>query len=349
MKTDPEKGFGALKAVGAQPAGILATAARIPAPPPSEKTSDVTIIPAFSKGWVEVQDLGSQIAAAAAGDIAGKQVLDYCAGGGGKSLALAAMMRNRGQLYAFDADPRRLKPIYERASRAGVRNLQIVNPLTDMEALSALKGRIDVVLVDAPCTGSGVWRRHPDSKWRLTPEQLATRMQEQLGFSKDSLELVKERLPQLIDMTLQLLPGLLFLTFGFIALINILSLRRRFPERRTEWFAVENFRDWKAPEPLVWGLIACGFSVFFPVADLARLIAMNLLLIVGAFYFAQGLAVIAFFFHKNNVPRFLRGITYILIVFQQIFTLMVVGLGLFDLWGDFRRLGKDNLTSSQAS
>ena len=179
MKTDPEKGFGALKAVGAQPAGILATAARIPAPPPSEKTSDVTIIPAFSKGWVEVQDLGSQIAAAAAGDIAGKQVLDYCAGGGGKSLALAAMMRNRGQLYAFDADPRRLKPIYERASRAGVRNLQIVNPLTDMEALSALKGRIDVVFVDAPCTGSGVWRRHPDSKWRLTPEQLATRMQEQ--------------------------------------------------------------------------------------------------------------------------------------------------------------------------
>jgi uncharacterized protein YybS (DUF2232 family) len=177
----------------------------------------------------------------------------------------------------------------------------------------------------------------------------ATRMQEQLGFSKDSLETVIERMPQLIDMTLHLLPGLLFLTFGFIALINVLSLRRRFPERRAEWFAVENFRDWKGPEPLVWGLIACGFGLFFPLPDMARLIAMNLLLIVGAFYFAQGLAVIAFFFHKNNVPRFLRGITYVLIVFQQIFTLMVVGLGLFDLWGDFRRLGKDNLTPSQAS
>jgi uncharacterized protein YybS (DUF2232 family) len=177
----------------------------------------------------------------------------------------------------------------------------------------------------------------------------ATRMQEQLGFSKDSLETVIERMPQLIDMTLHLLPGLLFLTFGFSALINVLSLRRRFPERRAEWFAVENFRDWKGPEPLVWGLIACGFGLFFPLPDMARLIAMNLLLIVGAFYFAQGLAVIAFFFHKNNVPRFLRGITYVLIVFQQIFTLMVVGLGLFDLWGDFRRLGKDNLTPSQAS
>lgn len=177
----------------------------------------------------------------------------------------------------------------------------------------------------------------------------ATQMQERLGFSKDSLELVKERMPQLIDMTLQLLPSLLFLTFAFVALINILSLRRRFPERRAEWFAIENFRDWKGPEPLVWVLIACGFSLFFPVPDLVRLIAMNLLLIVGACYFAQGLAVIAFFFHKNNVPRFLRSITYILIVFQQIFTLMVVGLGLFDLWGDFRRLGKNNLTPSQAS
>jgi len=177
----------------------------------------------------------------------------------------------------------------------------------------------------------------------------ATRMQEQLGFSKDSLELVKERMPQLIDTTLQLLPGLLFLTFAFIALINVLSLRRRFPDRRAAWFTVENFRDWKGPEPLVWGLIACGFILFLPVPDLVHAIAINLLLIVCAFYFAQGLAVIAFFFHKNNVPRLLRAVTYILIVFQQIFTLLVVGLGLFDLWGDFRRLGKNNLTPSQVS
>lgn len=177
----------------------------------------------------------------------------------------------------------------------------------------------------------------------------ATKMQEQLGFSKDSLELVKERMPELIDMTLQILPGLLFITFALIALINILSLRRRFPGRRAEWFALDSFRDWKGPEALVWGLIACGFSLFFPVPAMARSIAMNLLLLIGACYFAQGLAVIAFFFHKNNVPRFLRGLTYILIVFQQIFTLMVVGLGLFDLWGDFRHRGKDNLTPSQAS
>jgi uncharacterized protein YybS (DUF2232 family) len=177
----------------------------------------------------------------------------------------------------------------------------------------------------------------------------AARVQEQFGLPKDSLEMLKERMPQIIDMTLQLLPALLFLSFAFIALINILYLRRRFPDRRAQWFSLANLREWKGPEPVVWGLIACGFALFIPGPNAIRVAAMNLVLIIGACYFAQGLAVIAFFFHKNHVPRFLRGITYILIVFQQIFTLMVVGLGLFDLWGDFRRLGKDKLTPSQAS
>jgi uncharacterized protein YybS (DUF2232 family) len=95
---------------------------------------------------------------------------------------------------------------------------------------------------------------------------------------------------------------------------------------------------------LVWGLIACGFVLLAPGLEFLNVVALNGLLVIAACYFAQGLAIIAFFFHKNNVPRFLRGITYVLIVFQQIFTLMVVGLGLFDLWGDFRRLKKNNLT-----
>jgi 16S rRNA (cytosine967-C5)-methyltransferase len=89
------------------------------------------------------------------------------------------MMNSTGQLYAFDEDARRLQPLYERARRAGVRNLQIVNPATDAAALEALAGRMDVVFVDAPCTGSGTWRRHPDTKWRLTPQQLERRMKEQ--------------------------------------------------------------------------------------------------------------------------------------------------------------------------
>lgn len=178
LKTTPDKAFAALKKVKTEPSTILSNAARIPAAPAHEKAASITVIPAFNKGWVEVQDLGSQIAAAAAGKIKGLQVLDYCAGGGGKTLALAAMMENTGQLYAYDRDLRRLKPLYHRAKRAGVRNLQIRSPAGD-EGLADLAGRMDLVFVDAPCSGSGTWRRRPDTKWRLTEKQLQSRMREQ--------------------------------------------------------------------------------------------------------------------------------------------------------------------------
>jgi 16S rRNA (cytosine967-C5)-methyltransferase len=191
LKTAPEKALAALETVGAAAAPLLKTAARIAAPASEERAPSVTVIPAFNKGWVEVQDLGSQIAAAAAGDIARAQVLDYCAGGGGKTLALASLMNATGQLYAYDGDARRLAPLYERARRAGVRNLQIVNPATDKAALGALAGRMDVVFIDAPCTGSGTWRRHPDTKWRVTPQQLERRMEEQDAVLREAARYVK--------------------------------------------------------------------------------------------------------------------------------------------------------------
>jgi 16S rRNA (cytosine967-C5)-methyltransferase len=179
LQASPEKALGALKTFAADQQPFVKTAARIPAPDAADRAPPVTIIPAFNKGWVEIQDLGSQVAALAAGNVKNAQVLDFCAGGGGKTLALAALMENKGQLYAYDSDARRLQPLYERARRAGVRNLQIVNPLTDKAALGALSGKMDVVFIDAPCTGSGTWRRHPDTKWRLTEDQLARRMYEQ--------------------------------------------------------------------------------------------------------------------------------------------------------------------------
>ncbi len=177
----------------------------------------------------------------------------------------------------------------------------------------------------------------------------AMQMQEKMGLSQESLDTLKQQAPQIVEMVVRLLPALLFLSFAFIVLINILYLGRRFPERRDQWFSLRVLREWQAPEPLVWGLIACGFALFVPGLGVLRVAALNVLLAISACYFAQGLAVIAFFFHKNNVPRFLRGLTYVLIIFQQIFTLLVMGLGLFDLWGNFRRLGKDNLTPSQVS
>lgn len=190
LKTDPERAAKALAPLHAVPAGLLPNAFRMPAPAATERTGAVETIPAFGKGWFEVQDLGSQLAAACAGEIKGKQVLDFCCGGGGKTLALAAAMGNSGQIYAHDSDARRMADVIPRATRAGVRNLQIRSPV-EAEPLKGMDGKMDVVFVDAPCTGSGTWRRHPDAKWRLSEDQLGKRIVEQDTVLDQAAPLVK--------------------------------------------------------------------------------------------------------------------------------------------------------------
>ncbi len=159
----------------------------------------------FLKGWFEVQDEGSQLAAALCDAREGMQVADICAGGGGKTLALAAAMNNTGQIYAHDADGRRLAPLKERAERAHARNIQIRAPSKTRDALEDLRGRMDVVLVDAPCTGSGTWRRNPDSKWRLRPNALAMRQREQQEALALGAPLVKTG-GRLVYVTCSVLP-----------------------------------------------------------------------------------------------------------------------------------------------
>jgi 16S rRNA (cytosine967-C5)-methyltransferase len=147
--------------------------------------------PEFLKGWFEIQDEGSQLAALLAGVKPGEQVVDLCAGGGGKTLALAALMANKGQIYATDSDARRLAPIHERLARAGVRNVQVRTPRGRADAVADLDGTADCVLVDAPCTGTGTWRRNPDSKWRLRPGSLEVRRKEQDAALDRAARLVK--------------------------------------------------------------------------------------------------------------------------------------------------------------
>jgi 16S rRNA (cytosine967-C5)-methyltransferase len=147
--------------------------------------------PAFIKGMVEVQDEGSQLAALLAGAKPGEHVVDLCAGAGGKTLALAAAMHNQGQLYATDTDKRRLAPIHERLARAGVRNVQVRTPKSVGTELADLAGRADLVLIDAPCTGIGTWRRNPDAKWRVRPGALAVRLEQQAAVLDRAAALVK--------------------------------------------------------------------------------------------------------------------------------------------------------------
>lgn len=155
------------------------------------KAPPLSAEPAFLHGEVEVQDEGSQIAAILAQPLPGTQVLDLCAGAGGKTLEFAALMDNKGQIYAHDADIRRLKPMHERLTRAGVRNVQVRSPRGAQDVLHDLEGHMDLVLVDAPCTGTGTWRRNPDAKWRVRPGALAQRVAEQARILEHAARYVR--------------------------------------------------------------------------------------------------------------------------------------------------------------
>jgi 16S rRNA (cytosine967-C5)-methyltransferase len=146
---------------------------------------------AFIKGQIEVQDEGSQLAALLSAAKPGEQVIDLCAGAGGKALALAALMEGKGRLIATDNDKRQLAPIHERLSRAGIHNCEVRTPRGDDDALADIKASADLVMIDAPCTGTGTWRRNPDAKWRIRPGALAVRLKSQAEVLDRAASLVK--------------------------------------------------------------------------------------------------------------------------------------------------------------
>ncbi len=178
LKATREKVLKALAHFEPEPTPLSPLGARVAPPLGAGRAPHVEAEAAHGKGWFEVQDEGSQVAALLAGALPRAQVLDLCAGAGGKTLALAAAMENTGQIYAYDADKRQLRPIFERLKRAGVRNVHMMEA-GDETALLGLVARFDVVLVDAPCTGTGTWRRKPDAKWRLKPANIPERQAEQ--------------------------------------------------------------------------------------------------------------------------------------------------------------------------
>lgn len=158
---------------------------------PDAKSPAIHAEPAFIKGLIEIQDEGSQLAALFAGAAEHEQVVDLCAGAGGKTLALSAQMKNTGQIFATDSDKRRLAPIHARLERAGARNVQVLTPRRDADVLAELAGCIDLVVIDAPCTGTGSWRRNPDAKWRLRPGALDIRRNEQRAVLDRAVPLLK--------------------------------------------------------------------------------------------------------------------------------------------------------------
>ena len=179
----------ALSRFGATEGSLSPLSVRLPAPGHDTRNVNVEAEPAHGRGWYEIQDSGSQVAALLSGVKPGEKVADICAGAGGKTLALAAMMNNEGRLIAHDADRFRLRPIFDRLARAGVTNCEVIS--AQEGAKLDAHGPFDCVLIDAPCSGSGSWRRKPDAKWRITQKQLDLRLKDQVQVLEKGFDLVK--------------------------------------------------------------------------------------------------------------------------------------------------------------
>ena len=149
-------------------------------------------LPLFKSGHIEVQDEGSQILSAIVGAKRGEMVVDFCAGAGGKTLALGATMRNTGRLYAFDVSEKRLAKLKPRLARSGLSNVHPVQIAHERDAkIKRLAGKIDRVLVDAPCSGLGTLRRNPDVKWRQQPNSIVELQAKQAAILAGAARLVK--------------------------------------------------------------------------------------------------------------------------------------------------------------
>jgi 16S rRNA (cytosine967-C5)-methyltransferase len=204
LKTRREDVLEALARFGAVKGPLSPLAVRIAAPGHDTRNANVEAEPAHGRGWYEIQDAGSQVAAMLSGVKPGEKVADICAGAGGKTLALAAMMKNEGRLVAHDTDRFRLRPIFDRLTRAGVTNCDVISAQEGGKLEAA--GPFDCVVIDAPCSGSGSWRRKPDAKWRFTQKQLDQRLKDQRQVLEKGFNLVRSG-GRLVYITCSVLPA----------------------------------------------------------------------------------------------------------------------------------------------
>jgi 16S rRNA (cytosine967-C5)-methyltransferase len=202
LKAKREEALAALAVAGvpAEPTPFAPLGIRLPKKPALQN------MPLFRDGLIEVQDEGSQLLAEIVGARRGEMVVDFCAGAGGKTLAMGAAMRNTGRLYAFDVSEKRLAKLKPRLSRSGLSNVHpgVIAHENDAK-IKRLAGKIDRVLVDAPCSGLGTLRRNPDMKWRQTPESLTELNAKQAAILGSAARLLKPG-GRLVYATCSLLP-----------------------------------------------------------------------------------------------------------------------------------------------
>jgi len=216
------------------------------------------------------------------------------------------------------------------------RNLSIEKTLLYASGSVLLCGLIGLFIFSA-ISGTGIF--NVLSEYVTKNLELTLVIYRGMGMSEENIQLISNSLHQIAQVLVSILPALVTMSTLFAAWTNILIAK---PILRRKSLFYPNFgplQMWKAPEALVWGVIACALALFIPITAV-KVIGMNGLLILMTVYFFQGIAIVSFYFEKKKFPRAIRFFLYALIALQQLILLAVIGLGFFDLWVNFRRFGK---------
>lgn len=170
--------------------------------------------------------------------------------------------------------------------------------------------------------------------------KLTLSLYESLGVTESSIRLLSEQLDKIRMVLVRILPGVAVSSVLFTIWVNLLAARRILSIKQVMLPVFDGLNRWRAPDVLVWGVIASGTGLMIP-SGFVKILCLNAFMVLLCVYFFQGMAIIAFFFEKKKLPRGFRTILYMLIVLQQVLLLVVIGLGFFDVWVNFRKLGND--------
>lgn len=158
-----------------------------------------------------------------------------------------------------------------------------------------------------------------------------------IGIPQETIDTISGSLDQIQFVLVRILPSLAAASTLFVAWTNLIAARPIMKRRGLSFPDFGHLNQWRAPEPLIWGVIGCGLILFLPATDI-RLIGVNGLLVLLTIYFFQGIAIVSFFFEKKKLPRAIRVVLYMMIALQQLFLLVIICIGLFDMWINFRKI-----------
>ena len=215
-------------------------------------------------------------------------------------------------------------------------NLSIEQTTLIASGSVVLSGLISL-FISSILTGQGVFAIV--SEYVAKNLELTLILYQNMGMSEENIQLISQSLDQIQQVLVTIIPALVSASTLFVAWVSILLARPVLISRSLYYPDFGPLNLWKAPEYLVWGVIGCGLSLFLPHPTI-KAIGVNGLLILMTVYFFQGIAIVSFYFDKKRLPRFVRVFFYTLIALQQLILLVVIGLGFFDLWVNFRKLGK---------